>query len=200
MSQVVWHDDPLIIHGRTWPLRATAALAWTAVMDGGKASGHHGVAARIGVAGGAFHLALQGATRPRVTYSDELSTFEIGRTDLAMVLALDVVGSGHAATHPRTRIGAEVTLGAARWARSTTEAIPGLSPTRPSTSWSPVATPAIRFGRRFGAGTWLELALGVDLVARPPEYGTATPDGFVIQTRMWPAEPHVALGLALDMF
>jgi hypothetical protein len=58
----------------------------------------------------------------------------------------------------------------------------------------------VRISRRLARGAWIELALGADLVARAPEFGVATPNGFTTLARLWPVEPHVGLGVVVDPF
>ncbi len=186
--------------GPVRPLRPTATVLWSGILDGESDSGHHGVGARLGVAGGPWRFAFALAHHPGTTHVGSMATIDVERQSVGVALGVDVVGGAQLRRGGRWRVGAEVALGMTRFARVTTTTDPTVEPTEDRTTWTPTATPAVRISRRLARGAWVELALGADLVAYPPEFGVATPNGFATLARLWPVEPHVGLGVVVDPF
>ncbi len=188
--------------GGVRPLRPVAAVSWSGILDGEAPAGHHGVAARLGVAGGPWHAAITLTHRPAIELRGAMATIAIERQELGLALGLDVVGG--ARRHPRGaarwRTGVEVALAMTRFGRATTATGADLAPTADRATWTPAATPAVRAARHLGRGAWLELALGVDLLALPPEFGVAAGGTFTTVARPWPVEPRLGLGVVVDPF
>lgn len=185
--------------GAVRPLRPTATVSWSGILDGEADGGHHGAGARLGVAGGPWHIGVGLAHHPATTHAGTMATIAVERQALGVVLGVDVAG-GAQRRGARWRIGAEVSLGMTRFARATTLTDATVEPTADRTTWTAHATPGVRIARRIARGAWVELALGADLVARAPEFGVATPNGFATLARLWPVEPHVGLGVVVDPF
>ncbi len=180
------------------PLRPFAELGWSGVLDG--AAGHHGIGARIGAAGGPFRVAAVGAHHPATTYTSSDATIEVERQAVGVALGLDVHGAAQRRRTARWRIAADLAVAMARFRRSTTSTSAGLEATAAAVSWTPVATPAVRLGRRLAPSTWITLSIGVDLVARPPEFGVAGGGMFIPVASQWPLQPHAGVGIVIDPF
>lgn len=186
--------------GGVRPLRPSATIGWSSVLDGESSTGHHGVSARLGVAGGPWRFAVTLTHRPATSLASTMATIDVERQTLGVALGLDVAGGAQLRRATRWRVSAEVALAMTRFDRTTTATGATIEPTADRATWTPTATPAVRVSRRLARGAWLELALGADLVARAPEFGVATPQGFATIGRLWPVEPHAALGVVVDPF
>jgi len=193
-------DRPAAEEPVTRPLRPFAELAWSGVLDGERAAGTHGVAARLGVAGGPFRIAAVATHHPGATYRSRDATIEVERQTLGLALGIDVAGAASLRRHARWRVGADVALAMARFPRTTTTTSPGLEPTAGAVIWTPIATPAVRLSRRIAPGTWVAVTLGADLVARPPQFGVASGEGFVPVATLWSVQPHAGIGIVVDPF
>ncbi len=186
--------------GGVRPLRPSATVGWSGVLDGASDTGHHGVSARLGVAGGPWRFAIAMTHRPAVVMESPMATIDVERQTLGVVLGLDVAGGAQLRRVARWRVGAEIDFAMTRFARTTTATGATIDPTDDRATWTPTATPAIRVARRLARGAWIELSLGADLVARAPEFGIATPSGFTTIGRLWPVEPNAGLGVVVDPF
>lgn len=186
--------------GSVRPLRPSATVSWSSVLDGESDTGHHGVSARLGVAGGPWRFAVALTHRPAATLSSPMATIDFERQTVGIALGVDVAGGAQLRRAARWRVNTEVALAMTRFDRTTTATGATIEPTADRATWTPTATPAVRVSRRIARGAWLELALGADLVARAPEFGIATPTGFATIGRLWPVEPHAALGVVVDPF
>jgi hypothetical protein len=129
-----------------------------------------------------------------------MATIDVERQTIGIALGLDVAGGAQLRRTARWRVNTEVAFGMTRFDRTTTATGVLVEPTADRASWTPTATPAVRIARHLARGAWLELALGADLVAGAPEFGVATPTGFATIGRLWPVEPHAALGVVVDPF
>ena len=186
--------------GGVRPLRPSATIGWSSVLDGESSTGHHGVSARLGVAGGPWRFAVALTHRPAISLESAMATIDVERQTIGVALGLDVAGGAQLRRATRWRVSAEVALAMTRFDRTTTATGATIEPTADRATWTPTATPAVRISRRVARGAWLELALGADLVAQAPEFGVATPQGFATIGRLWPVEPHAALGVVVDPF
>lgn len=176
-------------------LRPWAELGWAGVLDGGRATGHHGVTARLGGAWGRWSAGLGLGFHPAASLGRPGARFEAGRQQAALVLGAELLAIE---PKPRWSLCLEFGLGATRFPRVTTEVGAGLSPTAARSSWSLVATPALRASRRLFSGTWLALGLGADLLAQPPEFGVSGSGGFERVAALGWAEPRLSLSLRYD--
>jgi hypothetical protein len=190
-------DDDL---GGVRPLRPSATIGWTSVYDGESSTGHHGVSARLGVAGGPWRFAVALTHRPSESLESQMATIDVERQTIGVALGLDVAGGAQLGRDVRWRVGADVLVAMTRFGRTTTSTGVLVEPTADRATWSPTATPSVRISRRIARGAWIELALGVDLVAEAPEFGVSTPTGFATIGSLWPVEPHAALGVVVDPF
>lgn len=186
--------------GGVRPLRPSATVGWSSVLDGESSTGHHGVSARIGVAGGPWRFAVALTHRPPESLESPMATIDVERQTLGIALGVDVAGGAQLRRASRWRVGAEVLFAMTRFGRTTTSTGAAVEPTADRATWSPTATPALRVARRIARGAWIELALGADVVARAPEFGIATPTGFSTIGSFWPVEPHAGLGVVVDPF
>ena len=186
--------------GSVRPLRPSATVGWSSVLDGESSTGHHGVSARLGVAGGPWRFAVALTHRPAASMESPMATIDVERQTIGIALGLDVAGGAQLRRAARWRLNTEVGFAMTRFGRTTTATGITVEPTADRATWTPTATPAVRIARRLARGAWLELALGADLVARAPEFGVATPTGFATIGRLWPVEPHAALGVVVDPF
>jgi hypothetical protein len=184
------------------PLRPFGVLSWRGVVDGASDLGHHGVTAELGAAGGPWRVAAAGGYYPAVSHRRAEATIEVERMDVGVVLGFDLIGRAEQkrSEGPDWRVGADIGLGVARYRRTTIATMNPLTATPATTTWGATVTPGLRVARRLFAGTWIELALGIDLIGNAPEFGVATQDAFTVHTRLWPAEPHAGLWVVVDTF
>jgi len=186
------------------PLRPYAELGWLGIIDGASRAGHHGGTVRIGGAAGRWRLAIGGAYHPAVSFRRIDATIEVQRVFLGVVGGVDLLGAaggtGKAAGDLPWRVSAEVALGVTRFGRTTLVTSEDLVATPGTTTWGPTAGPAARIARRVVPGAWIELAIGIDLIAQAPEFGVGSGETFMVHTRLRPAQPHAGLGLVVDMF
>jgi hypothetical protein len=192
------HDEEEL--GGVRPLRPSATIGWTSVYDGESSTGHHGVSARLGVAGGPWRFAVALTHRPSESLESQMATIDVERQTLGVALGLDVAGGAQHGRAVRWRVGADLLVAMTRFGRTTTSTGILVEPTADRATWSPTAAPSIRISRRIARGAWIELALGADLVAKAPEFGVSTPTGFATIGSLWPVEPHAGLGVVVDPF
>ena len=171
--------------------RPFASLGWRAIAGDADAI-HHAASARAGAARGRWSVAVDVALAPPITLADPSATIDLGRRTLA------VTGGRALAAGGGWRLAAELGAGAHRFDRSTSATGAGLSPTAPAATWVPVVAPGLRASRRLGAGAWLELAVGADVLPRVPEFGVPAGDGFVVHTRLLPVQPTAALAVTIE--
>ena len=185
------------------PLRPYAELAWQGIIDGASPAGHHGVLARIGAAAGRWRLAVMGTYHPAVTFRRMDATIEVGRLSVGVVAGIDVLGHADASRPLHAvdwRVSTEVAMSVTRFGRTTVLTSGDVSATPPTATWGPTAGPQVRIARRVATGAWVELVMGLDLIAQAPEFGVGSGDSFVVHTRLWPVQPRAGLGLVVDMF
>ncbi|MCB9573457.1 MAG: hypothetical protein H6709_15365 [Kofleriaceae bacterium] len=174
--------------------RPIAGLGWYGVVAGGDAR-HQVAQVRVGVATARWQVAIELAVAPAVALPAPGAavdvTIDVGRAGLGAAAALELVGAGP------WRLAAQLGAGGLRFSRITTATGAGLTATAPSATWVPAVTPALRLRRRVVAATWLELGVGADVLARVPEFGVPSADGFVVHTRLWPVQPFVTVGVTV---
>jgi len=180
------------------PLRPWIELGWAGVLEGGTASGHQGVAARLGAAFGRWRAAAALAYYPAATLSSPLATIRLERQELGLVAGVDLLGLPRSKT--RFRLGLEIGLEAVRFPRTTTLAGTDLKPTGSADPWSPAIAPLIRLAYRFTPTFWLAFSLGTDLLMRPPEFDVANGTGFERVSALRVVAPRGTLSLTFDPF
>jgi hypothetical protein len=126
-----------------------------------------------------------------------MATVDVDRLALAVAVGVDLVGpAGGGAS--AWRLGIDATFGVTRFGRMTITTSPPLEPTADRATWAPTVDPGVRVARRLARGTWLDLRLGVALVARAPTFATRSPEGVRDIASLWPVQPAVDVGLTID--
>jgi hypothetical protein len=175
--------------------RAFAAIGWRAVTSGPAVQ--HGVAARAGLAAGRWHGDVGTGFFPAVAIDNETATIEVERWSFTAGVGVEL-GADPSSDSTGWRAGFALDGGATRFARVTTSASGVLMATPPETIWSPTASARARLARRLAGPAWLELAIGAELLMRPPEFGVDSDGDFAVHTRLRLLEPFGALGLVID--
>jgi hypothetical protein len=175
-------------------LHPFVGIGWQAVVDGSASAGQHGVRGRLGLGLGRLRFALDAGASPAVAYTDDLTSIQVSRAQGGLAVGALLIGGGSA------RLEAEVAAGVVRFSRTTRLRSSEVQATPDSDIYSPWIAPSLRAawspeGGRF----WLELTAGTDILLRAPEFGYELDGAFVSRNRLWPVEPRVGLGIALDI-
>ncbi|MBI5486222.1 MAG: hypothetical protein HY905_02700 [Deltaproteobacteria bacterium] len=172
----------------------TAELGWTAVFDGGAASGQHALEARLGLAVPWLRLSACGRAGFAAELPDRWATVELSRhgVGLAADLSLEL------ADGLELLLGVE--LGAAAWRRSAANAGPGVSLRAARTLWSFALAPEVRLDWRPAAlgGVGFVVTVAADWVPSAPRFGYDEDGTFVVAHELSPAQARVGFGVSFS--
>ncbi len=180
------------------PPRLWGELGWTGVVERQGPAGRQGMEGQLGGALGNWSLAAAVEYHPAVQIASASTSIQVERLMAGLMAGVDLLGRPGAGA--RFRLGPQLTLAAARYARTTSSVGSGLAPTSAKATWTPVVTPAISVSVRMTSRVWVSATLGADVLGRKPEFGVEGTGGFETLTTLWPMEPRATLSLLIDAF
>jgi hypothetical protein len=166
------------------------AVHWQAAADGAARLGHHGLAARVGLDRGAWHVHATVATHPAVTLVDDRARLRVARHGAGLGLARRWQAGA-------LRIDAGLDATAILYTRATEPVTPDVVATAPGRIPALALSPGLRLRLPAGLpGLFIELGATADVLLGAPEFvyqrdGVSEP-----HTRLWPVQPRASLGLA----
>lgn len=174
-----------------------ALIGWRGVTGGGPTV-HQGALVRAGLRLGRWHGDLAAGYHPSVSLDKSNATIELERWSFSVGFGVEL-GAAPRPEGASWRGGFALDLGATRFVRVTVSASDPLIGTPPEETWSPTGSARVRLGRRLMGRVWLEMAVGAELLLRPPEFGVASGNEFEIHTRVRPIQPFGTLALMIDL-
>ncbi|MCA9673376.1 MAG: hypothetical protein KC503_47635, partial [Myxococcales bacterium] len=178
-------------------LRVTSRGGWRVVIDGASPAGAQGFALAVGLRGRLWRAELWGEASLPATLEDALTSVELARHGVGLAAGLRLWGGR------RFELWAEGRAGVLAYLRSTVALDARVVASPSSTSAALLLGAGLRARLRPAPvkipGFWLYAGLRADAVIGAPELVYAQGAGTLVEREsLWPLQPTLAFGLALE--